>query len=361
MIFNNDIIQEIIEFDPQCSHNLISKQWKYVCDKLYNYIRIWNLDFDNSLESLNYIKNKILPLNKWGNKEDQLWYQQKLNFEKNEDSELFAALDLENLLAQCQPQSFHQIYPLTNNINLFLLYYLIGKHNNLDLIKDISTRSFNIVESLIFGAINGGNVQMLEFCHTYFGKRPDITLMTSSTIESYSDQELRYYIDQMEMANTVLPIKIQPSHNNMKSTIYLKGLVKLNRDIDDIDLTWVNHSIYILGNDAFNIWHKDSIQMIINHKLYNHLFLIAIIKSCISLEFIDILDQIKNSEDTFFPSNMIDFCLTHQVYIRYLSLKWIEKYHEITQEQYKKIYNSSYRELKVAIYCLSKIVKMSND
>ena len=356
MRFNDDILHSIIQFDPSYKYKRVSKQFNYICQRLDTYMKVWNLVFDYDEKALDYIDKNILYMQKWGSDFDINWYKiimRRPIFDEEQEN----IIDLEYNMSSCDPFIFEEFYQNNiGNIDMDKLFFFIGIRNNVQLLSYLAEKGEKMREGLYVGAITNNNVGVLQLSQAYTGNRDDITLMLATTIESYSNPEIREVIDNLNIRGAIFPIVIYPDLHHIQNINYIKGLIALKKEIKDLNFNNINVKIYFQNIEPFRLQHKENIELLVQNRYYNHLFLVAIINSCLKYGFTDILDKLWDIEFGYFPDDIVGFILKHHTYICLKSIKWIENCYDISEEDYTKIFkNPDNRDLNTAIYCLKNI------
>lgn len=360
-MLSGDYLYNIIEYDPDYNHRLISKEFKNICDRLSTYFKVWNIDFDNDQQALKYIDNNILFLQKWGADYDIDWYK-KIMFTSPvilNQSPGTIQLDLEIDMAGTSLDRFIFYYehflPVINHFNL---QFLIGVYNNIEALEYLIEKDNAINYNLISGAIRAGNPQILLKLQEYIVDVDGMFLNLENTIESHSNVEIRNILNNLGIKDAPIPPVIYPEHYNIQNIHYVNGLIALNKTAENLNFNNINRNIFLMNNKLFNneyVYNEyvyNVIEKLINNKLHNDMFLTAIKCSCLEFGFILLLNKLWDN----MPNNITRFVLKHRLYLNLSTMKWIDCWYYLEQDDYKKIYNDPVvRDLKTAIYCLKNI------
>ena len=365
MLFNGDILRSIIEFDPDYSHKLVSKQFSQICNNLSTYMDVWNLRFEQDSKALDYIDRNILYIQKWGTQEDQDWYRKVMTpsvltlTDINNDNN---HTDWEYLLSTCELATFQYHFsnhPNVANLDMDRLFFLIGINNNVEIFEYLVSENIEVRLSIFHSAISNGKVGILKALQNYFGKKPNFILTLPNTIESYAKEEVREILNDMEILDAIVPIKIPLSVFNITSKNFLRGLKTLKKELKDLDFRALTTSIYIHGIEPFTIYSRECVKMLSVNRYYDYKLFVQILKACLQYSWINILDYLWINDYDNMPNNMVRFIEANHVYVNLTSFKWVESVYFLEQKDYKKIYkNNDVRNLSTAIYVLRKIIKL---
>ena len=360
MIFDYDILYNIIEFDPSYTHKLVSKQFNYTCNRLSVYMKVWNLKFDFCSESLDYIHKNILNIQKWGSIMDILWYKHIMNLE-NQDiniDESVEANDIEYDISICDYSRFEYLYNKNiDNLDISKLYFYVGYSNNIEGLRYLHFIGKEIDATLIYSSICESNKEILQYIYEEEIDVSHINLSLPLTIRAYGNNEILKLVNDIKLKKSVIPDIIYPDLDDFQQVNYLRGLKNLNKEVKHLNFNNINTKIYFLNIIPFYVNHKHNIELIIENRYYDTLLITSIINTCLKHGFIDLLDVLWNKEFNKFPnSNIVYFILKHNTYLCLPSLIWIEKCYTLHEKDYIKIFQYCHnRDLNTAIYCLKKI------
>lgn len=355
-ILCGDIIYEILAYDPNYQHRLVSKKWYNIVERLKTHFKAWNYEIDD--ETIAYINRNILKIDKWGDAADVLYYSKKLNREQS-----LLSVNTSNLCSYVGiPTYFNKFIEefdriggyIPNNISTSFLFK-IGIYNDVQILKFLKKHNVQMDDDLVIkGAIHYPSPDILQcYLDDYDVPLSDLDLAT--TICACSDPRVLDLVVDLQLKIRALPPSIRIHNYHFSRESFFKGLIQLKVPASQLDFTRV--TIPQNGGSLFSSYRRSIINLLLEHHYYNDTVLELIIDSCLRYGYEDVLNKLSFvHRDTFNAYNIFTFIINYRTYLCLPAIKWIEKEYNIDENFYRFVFSNAYlRDIKVALWCLKRL------